>query len=335
MRSSITKILSFVVIFAMLLSVLCFGSGVSALAASQNVIRIIVDGETFGDYQKVYCMIYDETADGDVTSWMSKNAQMTREGDSETWSYDLDAHEITLDPAHCYTVSFVTDTSTTDELVIDGYDASKDYTAVFSELYTYQSFTEFPKYLYKWIGENEFDVGMDIIRINTDTCPFWKPIKNLYCRIVDETANEETIEMGRMTQEAYPDVWSFDLGKHGAALNPEHTYSVVFHDGRGQTEPLMIDNYDRSVDYTAHYTGKNVVWSADYSFIYGDADCDGEVTILDATVIQRILVNMDWENFNVKAADVDGEGLDIIDATLIQRYLVNMIERFPAEAQTT
>ena len=93
----------------------------------------------------------------------------------------------------------------------------------------------------------------------------------------------------------------------------------------------MIDNYDRSVDYTAHYTGKNVVWSADYSFIYGDADCDGEITILDATVIQRILVNMEWENFNVKAADVDGKGLDIIDATLIQRYLVNMIERFPVE----
>lgn len=69
----------------------------------------------------------------------------------------------------------------------------------------------------------------------------------------------------------------------------------------------------------------------DDQLIYGDADCDGEVTIVDATVIQRVLVNMDWENFNVKAADVDGNGLDIIDATLIQRYLVNMIDRFPVE----
>ena len=93
----------------------------------------------------------------------------------------------------------------------------------------------------------------------------------------------------------------------------------------------MIDNYDRSVDYTAHYTGKDMVWSADYSFIYGDADCDGEITIIDATVIQRVFAGYVCRSFNEKAADVDRNGLDINDATLIRRYLVELIDHFPVE----
>ncbi len=70
------------------------------------------------------------------------------------------------------------------------------------------------------------------------------------------------------------------------------------------------------------------------SFIYGDADCDGEVTILDATVIQRVLIDMNREPFNEKAADVNGNGLDITDATLIRRFEAKMIDRFPVENET-
>ena len=71
----------------------------------------------------------------------------------------------------------------------------------------------------------------------------------------------------------------------------------------------------------------------DEPFVCGDADCDGEVSILDVTVIQRVLVKIGWEPFNEKAADVTGDGLDITDATMIQRFLVHMIDRFPAEGQ--
>ena len=59
--------------------------------------------------------------------------------------------------------------------------------------------------------------------------------------------------------------------------------------------------------------------------ILGDADCDDEVTILDATVIQRHLVGIPVNTFDVTAADCDGdEDISIIDATWIQRYLVQM-----------
>lgn len=68
------------------------------------------------------------------------------------------------------------------------------------------------------------------------------------------------------------------------------------------------------------------------SFIWGDADGDGDLTILDATCIQRYLAAFSVTNFNKAAAMVsNGKELTIIDATLIQRKLVNLIDRFPVE----
>ena len=68
------------------------------------------------------------------------------------------------------------------------------------------------------------------------------------------------------------------------------------------------------------------------AFVYGDADNDGTLTILDATCIQRVLADFTVSSFNKEAAMVsDGKDLTIIDATLIQRKLVNLIDRFPVE----
>lgn len=68
--------------------------------------------------------------------------------------------------------------------------------------------------------------------------------------------------------------------------------------------------------------------------IWGDADGDGVVTILDVTRIQRHLVQLSpfIEEENMVVAIVSGdEELSIVDATLIQRYLAGMIDRFPVE----
>lgn len=62
--------------------------------------------------------------------------------------------------------------------------------------------------------------------------------------------------------------------------------------------------------------------------IRGDADGDGEITILDVTVIMRVIAELPVETFNEKAADVSGSGLDIIDATCIQRFLACLDEPY-------
>lgn len=63
------------------------------------------------------------------------------------------------------------------------------------------------------------------------------------------------------------------------------------------------------------------------SYILGDADGDGEVTIIDATWIQRTLAGITLATpCNEEAADVDGDGsMTIIDVTLIQRSLAGIV----------
>ena len=59
--------------------------------------------------------------------------------------------------------------------------------------------------------------------------------------------------------------------------------------------------------------------------ILGDADTDGEVTILDATAIQRDLAELPVTAFNAQAADADADGeISILDATSIQRHLAGL-----------
>ena len=57
----------------------------------------------------------------------------------------------------------------------------------------------------------------------------------------------------------------------------------------------------------------------------GDADGSGDVTILDATAIQRTLASLSVDSFDEKTADADGDNsITILDATAIQRYLAGL-----------
>ncbi len=59
--------------------------------------------------------------------------------------------------------------------------------------------------------------------------------------------------------------------------------------------------------------------------LLGDVDCDDEVTIIDATCIQRKLANIPIAKFIETAADADEDGgFSIIDATAIQRWLAQL-----------
>ena len=56
----------------------------------------------------------------------------------------------------------------------------------------------------------------------------------------------------------------------------------------------------------------------------GDADCDGEVTVLDATTIQRHLAQIDVLKVEL-ANDIDDNGyVDVMDATAVQRHIAEL-----------
>ena len=57
----------------------------------------------------------------------------------------------------------------------------------------------------------------------------------------------------------------------------------------------------------------------------GDVDGDGEVTIFDATAIQRWLADLPASQINETAADADEDGeISIFDATAVQRWLADL-----------
>ena len=64
--------------------------------------------------------------------------------------------------------------------------------------------------------------------------------------------------------------------------------------------------------------------------LLGDADDDGMVDVIDATVIQRVLNYIDVSSYNENAADVDRSGeVEIIDATYIMRYSALLTVPYP------
>ena len=65
-------------------------------------------------------------------------------------------------------------------------------------------------------------------------------------------------------------------------------------------------------------------------YLLGDIDLDGEVTIVDATMIQRSLANLSELNgLQTELAKVDGEELSIVSATYIQRHLASIETGLP------
>ncbi|MBQ3265259.1 MAG: dockerin type I repeat-containing protein [Ruminococcus sp.] len=63
------------------------------------------------------------------------------------------------------------------------------------------------------------------------------------------------------------------------------------------------------------------------SYKLGDVDGDGQVTMIDATIIQRVLAHLlnDDDGMYTKRGDVDGDGkLTAADVTWIQRWLAHM-----------
>ena len=104
---------------------------------------------------------------------------------------------------------------------------------------------------------------------------------------------------------------------------------------------------DRTLtDMHARYENGYLVYEADHFSVYlvvqlgaevdlaicGDADGDGDVTIIDVTLLLRYVAQMDVSisESTLMRGDVDGNGeLEVIDATYLQRYLADMDVRLP------
>lgn len=88
---------------------------------------------------------------------------------------------------------------------------------------------------------------------------------------------------------------------------------------------LLIGTFSAMAVFAAPEQGSDLV--------IGDTDLDGEITIKDATFVQKVLAGLNEkpDSFDY-VADVTGDGeIDVRDVTSIQRYVNGSITKFPVE----
>ena len=102
-----------------------------------------------------------------------------------------------------------------------------------------------------------------------------------------------------------------------------------------QKPPLKT--YDDNYNFLKNWCAERHRWLSDYyglyrySYLRGDSDGNGEVNILDATLIQRVAANLqsDDDGMITLRAALSGESLSITDATCLQRHFVQLLTPYP------
>ena len=140
--------------------------------------------------------------------------------------------------------------------------------------------------------------------------------------------------------------YDISLLKNGKAVQPEHVVTVKIpcddpdakvyrKEADGSLTDMNAVYQDGYLSFkTTHFSVYIVATGAEVDIaICGDADGDGEVTVNDATFIQRYLVGSDISIDPAvieRNCDVDGDGkVNVIDVTLIQRKLAGLPVRYP------
>ncbi|MBQ0098571.1 MAG: leucine-rich repeat protein, partial [Oscillospiraceae bacterium] len=104
--------------------------------------------------------------------------------------------------------------------------------------------------------------------------------------------------------------------ENGNEINKQFT-NVPLEKGK----EFSSDLNDKEIDKT-----KLIESESDKEYLTGDADGNGNVNIIDCTVIQRRLANLSNQSFFENLADTDHDKrITIIDATTIQKYLAHII----------
>ena len=133
MKQKIKKLISAALAVSAVLSAFTASLEVSASevpADEHKYIDIMIDSNTFRDFDTMYLYLYDATDEKPVVKWGSKNSVMTGETDSAKWRYDLDEHGIELIDSHKYSVVFSSDLrAQTETMIIDSYESTAEYTA--------------------------------------------------------------------------------------------------------------------------------------------------------------------------------------------------------------
>ena len=105
----------------------------------------------------------------------------------------------------------------------------------------------------------------------------------------------------------------------------------------GDIDTVTAKVNGKDAKFIAEYKGgKQYAYYVEYTFdatkdyLLGDVNGDGQVTVVDATLIQKYIAGLVTLSDTQKAAaDVNNDGsVSVIDATLIQKYIAGLIDKF-------
>lgn len=192
------------------------------------------------------------------------------------------------------------------------------------------------------------------------TKELWESGADLTAEDIEEAANEQynsriyffsdDITLYRSYRFNCTPAYIVDFGVKGygiycEVITEEHFGDYLFWSSSSYEPSIFVDNqlytltqaYQLGVlteEMLAELVEANYRGGDDYGYpscwirrnIKGDADGDGDVSVIDATVIQRADARIIGEDdFYKPLGDVDGDGIaNVIDATLIQRHNVGL-----------
>lgn len=117
----------------------------------------------------------------------------------------------------------------------------------------------------------------------------------------------------------------------GSYLGDTIVSNMLLHEGLlsiGKSELVGFENGEHTMTLSFDEGTVNIKLKIVETYIMGDADGDGRITISDATLIQRAGIGLEQlSEVRAKAADVNGDGrVSVLDATCVQKYLAEYTE---------
>ncbi len=160
----------------------------------------------------------------------------------------------------------------------------------------------------------------------------------------EATPDTQKLPEGSVVLSAY-DITLRDI-KDETPVQPDAPVTVRIRCDKPDAHVFRRETDGTLTDMKARYEDGYLVFETDHFSVYlvvqlsentdallGDADGDGEITVNDATFIQRYLVGSDRgidPAVIERNCDVDGDGkVNVIDVTLIQRKLAGLPVRYP------
>ena len=167
---------------------------------------------------------------------------------------------------------------------------------------------------------------------------------------VKGTMNPDTtldIEKVENTVDNSVATYDITLKNNGVLIQPESTITISIPSTEINCKVVCLKDDGTVQDMNAEYNNGYYVFETDHLSKYaiiktnirlkGDVDNNGIINVVDATDIQKYVVNLTDENGNkfidvnnaedVYVADVNGDGIiNVVDATLIQKYIVRLVE---------